>query len=401
MLRDRLQRAPVTDPPIATVAELAELADRLMAAERVALDLEGDGLFRYRSRLCTLQLKLDDEVVLVDTLAAWDPELMAAALGPGGPLKIIHDAAFDARLLFAHGVQLGNVFDTALAARYLAAPATGLSALVQAHCGVEIDKGKQQADWGRRPLEDADLAYLRGDVEFLFTLHDGLREELATAAIEAEYAAEVDYMLAQALLPPRGPSEPWMRIKGHRELRPAQRAVLRETARVREAAAEKQDVPLFRIMHDRVLLSVAERCPRSRGALKRIRGAADGRATSLVDDMLQAIERGLSAGVVPDDETTEAYPRAPAATERKEKRQRQKALTAWRKTTAEARGVDPQIVLPGHCLQDLVAMCPGALPELAEVAGLGDVRVQRDGVAILEVLAQTGEKPRDTPPDVG
>jgi len=377
----------VTDAPIATTAELAELADRLMTVERVALDLEGDGLFRYRSRLCTLQLKLDDEVVLVDTLAAWDPALMAAPLGPGGPLKVIHDAAFDARLLLAHGVQLGNVFDTALAARYLAAPATGLSALVLAHCGVEIDKGKQQADWGRRPLQEADIAYLRGDVEYLFPLHDALSASLSETGIEAQYAAELGYMLEQAQLPPRGPSEPWMRIKGHRELSRSQRAVLREVARVREEEARRADVPLFRIMHDRVLLSVAQQCPRSRGAIKRIRGAANGRAAGVVADMLQAIERGLEGGEVPEVETTEAYPPAPSSAERGEKKRRQKALTTWRRTVAEARKVDPQVVLPGHCLQDIAGMAPTELSQLTQIAGLGDVRIARDGEAMLRALS--------------
>lgn len=373
---------------ISSTAELRDFADRLMGADRIAVDLEGDGLFRYRSRLCTLQFKVGDEITLVDTLAAWDPEVMALALGPEGPLKVIHDAAYDARLLLAHGVELGNVFDTALAARYLAAPATGLAALTLEHCGVEIDKGKQQADWGRRPLLEEDLVYLRGDVQHLFMLHDALAGQLRVAEIEAEYAVELDYMLGQARLPPRGPSQPWMRIKGHRDLRPAQRAVLREITRVRETGAEEQDVPLFRVMHDRVLLSIAQQCPRGRSSLKRIRGAGNGRAAPLVDVMLAAIERGLAVGAPPEDELAEAYPPAPSSAERAQKRLRQKALTAWRKTTAEARGVDPQVVLPGHCLQELVSMGPTEPAQLTAVHGLGDVRMQRDGAAMIRALVE-------------
>lgn len=372
---------------IDNLRDLEALAGRLRGASRIALDLEGDGLFRYRVRLCTMQLRVDEETVIVDTLAAWDPALMAPVLGPDGPLKVIHDAAFDARLLRDHGVGLGHVFDTALAARYLGEPATGLSSLVGAHCGVKLDKGPQQADWGERPLSDAALGYLEADVAHLFALHGLLATRLDEAGIAAEYQAEVEYMLARALQPPAPAGPPWRRIKGGSELDPVGQAMLRELALVREEAARDADVPVFRILHDRVLLAIAQRKPRDARGLRAIRGALSGRAAGLQSALLSALSRGRQAGRVPDDESDAALPPPPSPEARAQRKARHAALTAWRRRAAAERKVDVQVVLPGHCLQDLAGWPPGETPDLSRIDGLGAVRIERDGETLVQVLA--------------
>lgn len=371
---------------IETRAELASLVPRLAGATRIGIDLEGDGLFRYRARLCTMQLRVEDEIILVDTLAAWDPELMGEVLGPDGPVKVIHDAAFDARLLRDHGVALGHVFDTALAARYLGEPATGLAALVKAHCGEEIDKGPQQADWGARPLDQDALRYLRADVQHLFTLHDELAGRLDSTGIRQEYTTEVGYMLGQAHKPPATPGPPWRRIKGAMDLDPVGQAVLRELALVREQAAQDADVPVFRILHDRVLQAIAQRKPRDLAGLRRVRGAANGRAAGIQPALLAAIARGREARSVPAEEAQAGAKAVPPPELRALKKARHAALTAWRRGTAEARGVDAQVVLPGHCLQDLCALPAQGVVSLSDIEGLGTCRVARDGDAMLAVL---------------
>jgi ribonuclease D len=59
------------------------------------------------------------------------------------------------------------------------------------------------------------------------------------------------------------------------------------------------------------------------------------------------------------------------------------ALGHWRRSEAEARAVDLQVVLPGHCVGDLCAVlarrarASGDAPLLDAVEGLGRVRIAR------------------------
>jgi ribonuclease D len=51
------------------------------------------------------------------------------------------------------------------------------------------------------------------------------------------------------------------------------------------------------------------------------------------------------------------------------------------------RGVDEQVVLPGHCLQDLVDLDGTDLDAIAAVRGMGQKRYRLYGAALAVVLA--------------
>jgi ribonuclease D len=81
-------------------------------------------------------------------------------------------------------------------------------------------------------------------------------------------------------------------------------------------------------------------------------------------------------------------PRLPAAVA-KARRAREGRLTSWRRAEAKRRGVDEQVILPGHCLQDLADLDDGAsLEEVARIPGIGAFRVTRHGAALVAVLAK-------------
>src|SRR5262249_50251955 len=138
-----------------------------------------------------------------------------------------------------------------------------------------------------------------------------------------------------------------------------------------------------------VLFAIAKARPRTMTELAAVRGATNGqRARSLANAMLDAVARGLEDGVIPDDERAMLErPRLPSGVV-KARGGREARLTAWRKAEANRRGVDEQVVLPGHCLQDLADIERAAdLDDLARVPGIGGFRVARDGAALLHALA--------------
>lgn len=376
---------------IESADDLRAMLKSAQATDRVGIDLEGDGLFRYRTRMCTMQLSFGDTLAVVDTLAI-DPlptEELSALLGEGGPLKILHDVSFDARLLRSHGLPLANVFDTALSARFLGEPSTGLAALLKAHCGVELSKELQQHDWGERPLPDAMLHYLYQDVAHLFRLHDYLSRRVEEQGIAPELAEELAYTLRQAAAEPPVRKSPWLRVKAAAHISPLEQAVLRELAELREKIAQERDVPPFRILHDRQLLTLAQKRPMNAAALKRGPARLPSAAQSLAPQVLDAIARGKKAGRPPVDETEKFNRSAPSPEERALRRRTEKALSAFRKRAAEARGVDPQVILPGHALSDVASLRPADLGQLTTVDGLGQCRVERYGTAILAALAES------------
>ena len=381
---------------IDTEDALVALARSLAGAESLALDVEGDGLFRYRARLCTLQLATPEHLAIVDTLALRDLSPLAPLFGPDGPQKLLHDAAFDARLLREQGLPLGRVLDTAVCARFLGEPAQGLAALLDKHFGLTLPKDRQRADWGVRPLDEHAVRYLAGDV---LHLH-GLAERLLGAARELDIVAEIEeeclYVLSRAADEP-APSPPaWTRVKGGLELPPVARAMLRELCSAREDEAQRRDVPPFKVLGNEALLAIARRHPRTRHDLRAIGGDVAVRHTDFAEQLLEAIRRGEALGEVPVEELRPTQGRVPTNAERNALRAREKALQTWRRTAATARGVDPQVVLPGHCLSLLAERDADTLDALSSVRGLGAVRLERHGEALLATLAAVRTGPAES-----
>jgi ribonuclease D len=372
-----LDEAWVTEP-----SQAAACAARLARLPRLAFDTEGDGMFRYRTRLCMMQFAGGSEVALVDTLAFDALPCFAELLGANGPEKIVHDASFDARVLFAHGVRLGRVFDTAVAARFLGLKATGLSSLLAAFFQIDLAKHKQQSDWGQRPLDAEALRYLADDVRHLEALADVLLSQVEAQGIEAEVREECAYVLSEAHTEVRE-VPPWTRLRGAVQRTPKERARLYELFGEREALARELDIPPGRFVNSEALSKLAERERAGQAELARYLSS---RALQHSERFLSALARAEERADAPEHEILAQIPRplSPAEVERKKLRKRR--LTDFRTREAAERGVDPQVVLPGHCLNDLVDLAEVSVEALRTVPGFGLCRMERYAVRIVSEL---------------
>jgi ribonuclease D len=376
---------PDTDYPLEEVQEVTDWLDGLRGRQ-LAVDLEADGMFRYRANLCTIQLADPESIAVVDTLAVSTRDALGDVLADPGVCKVIHDVSFDGRLLAAEGVSLDNVFDTSVAVRFLGYQGTGLSAVVEHHFGVELNKTQQHADWGKRPLDARAMGYLCEDVKYLLRLSQILSGELEDADIVEEFDEECTYVVGRAVAAGEDTRHPWMRVKGAVKLPPKQRAVLREVAGAREAIAERRDVPAGRLIPSGILVAMAERPPSEDGQL--VKALRRGRLTSEErEELLDAVARGKEASDVPADELAELKPKLAPAAERARAKNLRTALTNFRTEQCEARGVDPQVVLPGHCLKDLLSVPAGTDVDLGEIEGFGACRVERYGKTIRSLVA--------------
>ena len=378
--------------------ELTKAAERLSRSPRVAFDLESNGMHAYRATACIIQLGCEGEVIVVDALAT--------SLAPLGDLlssphteKIVHDVAFDARILAEAGVHLANARDTSIAARMLTRPATGLAALLESELGVHIDKKMQQHDWAERPLTAAMVTYLAGDVLHLSALADRLFGEVAERGIAAEVEEETRYRLGQAIAA-AGTEEPrpaYVRLKGIDRVPQAELPILRHLANIREQLSRELNVPPYKVLGPDVLFAIAKAKPSNLDELANIRGAMGGRrARSIANDMLDAVTVGIEDGAIPDeDRIWFEKPRIPSGVLRA-RRAREQRLSKWRKDEAKRRGLDEQVILPGHCLQGLADLEDITLEAIAQVPGIGAFRAERDGPALIAAL--TAPPPSSTEP---
>lgn len=368
---------------------LRAVAERLAQEPRVALDIESNGMHAYKAGLCVVQLAARGSVVVVDPLAT-KLDALGPLLASKTTTKLLHDVAFDARILAESGLPLDNVRDTSVAARMLGRSATGLGSLLSSELGIDVDKKMQHHDWGQRPLDREALTYLGNDVVHLDKLADRLFAEVDERGIAAEVDEETRYRLAQATAAAgeEDTRPAYVRLKGIDKLPEEELAILRHVAQVREDKARALDVPPYKVLAPDVLLAIAHVKPRTEADLARIKGAMQGRrATSIASEILRAVAAGLAEPTIPDaDRALLERPRLPSSLAR-QRRAREQRLTKWRREEAQKRGVDEQVVLPGHCLQDLADLPePATLDAIAQVPGIGAFRVARDAEALLAVL---------------
>ena len=66
------------------------------------------------------------------------------------------------------------------------------------------------------------------------------------------------------------------------------------------------------------------------------------------------------------------------------------ALRAWRAAEAKAQGIPPYVIFHDAVLRDIAAVRPGALDELSQIKGVGASKLQRYGMAVLDILAKIG-----------
>jgi superfamily II DNA helicase RecQ len=113
--------------------------------------------------------------------------------------------------------------------------------------------------------------------------------------------------------------------------------------------------------------------------------------------VLEAVRQGLSseplakpkAAGAPNGRWRKGGPGAPPP----EVEERFERLRAWRKTRAEARKVEVQVIAPNAVLMAVARIAPDSLPALGAVEGMDPFRLEQYGAEMLAVLRAPPSKP--------
>jgi DNA polymerase-1 len=176
---------------------LKAIMPALQRATIVALDTETTGLDPLRSRVRLLQIGTCEGTFVID-LFEFEPAKMPALiawLAAPSPVKILHNAKFDAKMLLHHlGVPIGGIFDTMLASQVLSSGISehrhSLYEVTRRYLGVELDKTEQLSNW-EGPLNLRQMEYAAKDVQVLLPLQQVLAAKLAEQGLEQ--SAELEF----------------------------------------------------------------------------------------------------------------------------------------------------------------------------------------------------------------
>lgn len=268
-----------------------ELLEEISEQPVLAIDTEFHRERTYFPKLALIQIAWGDERALVDPLAVDVSDLAGVLEGPS--TVVMHAASQDLEVLWlACGALPRELFDTQIAAAFLAQGMAGLSVLVDRYFDVVLPKGDRLTDWLQRPLGDNQRRYAAADVYYLLDLHSRLRHEL-------EEAGRLDWVRAECeLLRRRGsgerdPVDAWRRIKEARSLKGEAAGVARAVAAWRERRAAEVDRPVRHVLSDLAVIGIAQRRPADAGALASIRGIDERQAHgSLGEQLITAVQEG-------------------------------------------------------------------------------------------------------------
>ena len=274
-------------------AQLPALYAALDRCPEISLDTEADNLFRYKTKVCLLQILAADEIHLVDLLAGlplddlW-PRLAAKPL-------IMHGSDYDLRLLWELcRFQPHSIFDTMFAAQLLSIPRFGLAALLEQNFGAHVDKDHQKANWSQRPLDRDMLDYAATDVYYLPALRDRLKADLERLGRMEWMEQKCRWQIEVAREGFAAPDENAWRVNGSERLRGRGLGVLHALWHWREGWAEKLNTPPFKVVGNEMLGRIARAAEEERPLNEVLDIHLGRRHDRLFPSLAEAIRRGYA-----------------------------------------------------------------------------------------------------------
>ena len=165
--------------PRATVAYIdtpdgfAQCCERLMREQCLGLDVETT--LKEPRILCTTQLATESRVYILDMLPIKELSPLKRLMENKAVLKIIHNKAFEQKVLGQYGIQIHSIYDTLQEARKRRKKTQvgghKLGEVCERDLGIFLDKSLQASDWTVRPLTPEQLDYAAADAEVLMRLY--------------------------------------------------------------------------------------------------------------------------------------------------------------------------------------------------------------------------------------
>ena len=161
------------------------MVEELIGEEAIGLDIETTGLDPLLDKIRLVQIATADDTYVIDLnyvpISALNPLLTS------GPIKIIHNAKFDASFLYEApgGAMPEPIYDTMITDQVLLHQgyARSLKVISKEYLDIELDKEEQTSDWGAERLSEVQLLYAAQDAAVLIPIMRILDEKAAELQI--------------------------------------------------------------------------------------------------------------------------------------------------------------------------------------------------------------------------
>ena len=365
---------------------LAEFCDSVPEGGIIGLDTESDHFMAYRPSVALIQVATVDEAALIDpyALETEDLEPFFELIEEPSIIKILHSCRNDiSELDRDFGIDVSNIFDTQIAARFLNYEKVSLDALLDVCCGLKISKKFQRFDWTRRPLPQGPLDYAAGDVLHLMDLRERLMSELDEAGWLQPFREQCSYEVGESgyshnEFNPEG----FRKLKGARDLDGRGRAAARALYVYRHELCDRIDRMPLHVFENRALLEIAKKRPTSVEQLQKIRGLSEQTKKRNAHDILRVVAESLEAPIPPERLRSKSKRPSPEQTDRL------KALSDMRAGLGSEIDLPLDLLLNRSTLEYLAAK-PEAVDELERVPGLLPWQRERFGARLVTVLSSS------------
>ncbi len=261
----------------------------------IAIDTEFVRTDTYFAELSLVQIQDNlGEVAIIDPLAIQENGQLTGLvdiLTEPGLLKVFHSARQDIEVLY----QLANkmpvsIFDTQLAAIFFKhGDIAGFARVVEAELGHKLDKTQTRTNWHARPLTEEQIQYAIDDVRYLAPLYEKFIENLTpeqTTAIQQDCDTLLDESLYQI-----DPTMAGEKVKGVRNFKPKQLAIVNALAEWRERFAIEHNQPKKWVMSDEVIIGIAKRPPQTVEALYKVPNVKSSSVRDYGSEWIECIDR--------------------------------------------------------------------------------------------------------------
>lgn len=145
-------------------------------------------------RLALLQLAVDGQCFVVDTLRLNDLSPLKAVIEDPQTVILLHGAGADLRVMAERGLNVAHYCDLEATSRSIfGQQESSLAAMLMRALNVRMDKSLQRTDWTRRPLPPAMIAYAARDAEMTLALYSWLAQYYpATLKLHEHQAGEYE-----------------------------------------------------------------------------------------------------------------------------------------------------------------------------------------------------------------
>jgi len=341
---------PTNDPLYIDTSEaLIELCAELRKRPYIAIDTEFLRERTYRPELCLVQIKHEELLACIDTIAITEMDSLVELLTDERVVKVFHAASQDLEIFYMLCKAVPKpIFDTQIAAPLLGYnEQIGYGNLVNEHLNIELAKSHTRADWTRRPLPKNQINYALDDVIYLEQLYVDMKAQLdklgRTPWLQPEFA---EWEKPEKYDQPAG--ERWKKVRNIQRYKGPVLAVIQALAAWREIKAREQNLPRNWLLKDDVLLTLAQQAPDSDKELGHIRSLDRKTRERFGAELLK---------IIAEAKTTQPEPLPPFVKKQKlnpANLARMQLLNAWVHQRANELNIAPGLLVPQKMLEKMV-----------------------------------------------